>query len=155
MMHMPFVVYTVGLGRISGGRILSGRILTFAGYPVSGFLFAGYPAGYLVSGNSAGYPVSGHSAGLSGRIFDYFLKNNQIIKYRVFLSDNFETLITPSILKISSFCKVVMTNQTGQFDNLGRKSAIYKKRNSQIHSKFTQYFACNHVFRESTDLDCH
>ena len=34
-----------------------------------------------------------------------------------FLSDIFEMLITPSILQISSFCKVVMTNQTGQFDN--------------------------------------
>ena len=33
----------------------------------------------------------------------------------VFLSDIFEMLITPSILKISSFCKAVMTNQTGQF----------------------------------------
>ena len=73
----------------------------------------------------------------------------------VFLSDIFETLITPSILKISSLCKAVMTNQTGQFDDLVRKSEIYEKRNSQIHSKFTQYFACDHVFRESTDLDCH
>ena len=35
----------------------------------------------------------------------------------VFLSDIFETLITPSILKIIDFCKKVMTNQTGQFDN--------------------------------------
>ena len=72
-----------------------------------------------------------------------------------FLSDIFEALITPSILKIPSFCKAVMTNQTGQFDDLVRKSEIYEKRNSQIHSKFTQYFACDHVFRESTDLDCH
>ena len=72
-----------------------------------------------------------------------------------FLSDIFETLITPSILKISSFCKAVMTNQTGQFDDLVRKSAIYEKRNPQTHSKFTQYFACDHVFRESTVLDCH
>ena len=64
--------------------------------------------------------------------------------YRVFfLSDIFETLITPSILKISSFCKAVMTNQTGQFDDLVRKSAIYEKRIPQIHSKFTQYFACD------------
>ena len=38
-----------------------------------------------------------------------------------FLNDHFETLITPSILKIFSFCKVVMTNQTGPFDNQQRK----------------------------------
>ena len=38
-----------------------------------------------------------------------------------------------------------MTNQTGQFDYLVRKSAIYEKRDPQIHSKFTQYFACDHV----------
>ena len=43
-----------------------------SGYPVSGFLRTGYPAGYPVSGKSTGYPVSGHFAGLSGRIFDYF-----------------------------------------------------------------------------------
>ena len=39
------------------------------------------------------------------------------LKCRVPLSDIFETLITLSILKISSFCKVVLTNQTGTFDN--------------------------------------
>ena len=39
-----------------------------------------------------------------------------------FLRDHFETLITPSILKISSFCKVVMTNQTGPFDNQQQSS---------------------------------
>ena len=43
-----------------------------SGYPVSGFLRTGYPAGYPVSGKSTGYSVSGHFAGLSGRIFDYF-----------------------------------------------------------------------------------
>ena len=32
---------------------------------------------------------------------------------------------TLSILKISSFCKVVMTNQTGQFDNLFQKIKIF------------------------------
>ena len=48
-----------------------------------------------------------------------------------------------------------MTNQTGQFDDLVRKFVINVKRNPQIHSKFTQYFASDHVFRESTDLDCH
>ena len=89
-------------------------------------------------------------------IKDYLIYVLSKLKYRVFfLSDIFETLITPSILKISSLCKAVMTNQTGQFDDLVRKSEIYEKRNSQIHSKFTQYFACDHVFRESTDLDCH
>ena len=40
----------------------------------------------------------------------------------VFLSDIFEMLITPSILQISSFCKVVMTNQTGPFDNQQQSS---------------------------------
>ena len=84
------------------------------------------------------------------------VKRGGIGYYRVFfLSDIFEMRITPSILKISSFCKAVMTNQTGQFDDLVRKSAIYEKRNPQIHSKSTQYIACDHVFRESTDLDCH
>ena len=34
-----------------------------------------------------------------------------------FLSDIFETLITPSILKIIDFCKKVMKNKIGQFDN--------------------------------------
>ena len=32
-----------------------------------------------------------------------------------FLSDNFETLIIPSVLKIFRFCKVVMINKTGPF----------------------------------------
>ena len=43
------------------------------------------------------------------------------IHIQVFFNDIFETLITLSILKISSFCKVVMTNQTGPFDNQQRK----------------------------------
>ena len=54
------------------------------------------------------------------------------ILYRVFfLSDIFETLITLSILKISSFCKVVMTNKTGQFDNLFQKIKIYFSKYSK------------------------
>ena len=53
------------------------------------------------------------------------------------LSDNFKTLITPSILKISSFCKVIMTNQNGPFDNLKRNSAKYEKRN--LKSSFEKW----------------
>ena len=50
-----------------------------------------------------------------------------------FLNDIFEMLISPSILQISSFCKVVMTNQTGPFDNQQRK--LQKKYyNIQINS---------------------
>ena len=46
----------IGLGRISGGRILSGRILTFAGYSVSVF-FAGYPADLPDIRYPAGYLI--------------------------------------------------------------------------------------------------
>ena len=53
-----------------------------SGYPVSGFLRTGYPAGYPVSGKSTGYPVSGHFAGLSGRIFDYFEQKFKTYPFR-------------------------------------------------------------------------
>ena len=53
-----------------------------------------------------------------------------------FLNDNFETLITLSILKISSFCKVVLTNQTGTFDNQQKRSS---KRYYNIHFKQLEY----------------
>ena len=53
-----------------------------SGYPVSGFLRTGYPAGYPVSGKYARYPVSGHFAGLSGRIFDYFERKFKIYSFR-------------------------------------------------------------------------
>ena len=55
-----------------------------------------------------------------------------------FLNDHFETLITPSILKISSFCKVVMTNQTGPFDNQQRK---LRKKYYNIQIKQLKYKA--------------
>jgi len=50
--------YTLGLG----------MILTFARYPVIGFL----RARYTVSCKSTGYPVSEHSAGLTGKILELF-----------------------------------------------------------------------------------
>ena len=42
-----------------------------------------------------------------------------------FLSDIFVTLITPSILKISSFCKVVMANKTDKFND--QQQSLWKK----------------------------
>ena len=66
----------IGLGRISGGRILSGRILTFAGYSVSVF-FAGYPAdlpdirypaGYLIIFNKKKMIFFGVSRFFPGKI---------------------------------------------------------------------------------------
>ena len=62
---------------------------------------------------------------------------NHYCKYDIFTSfDIFETLITLSILKISSFCKVVLTNQTGTFDNQQKRSS---KRYYNIHFKQLEY----------------
>ena len=52
---------------------------------------------------------------------DFFFGHPNVHTGCFFLSDIFETLITPLILKISRFCKVVMTNKTGIFDILVKK----------------------------------
>ena len=70
--------------------------------------------------------------------------------YRVFfLSDNFETLITLSILKISSFCKVVLTNQTGTFDYQQKRSS---KRYYNIHFKQLESKV---LFLENRSMETH
>ena len=74
---------------------------------------------------------------------------NGIVQGVFFLSDNFETRITSSFLKISKFCKKVMNHENGPFDNLARKSVKYKWRKLEIHSKFTLFFTCNLLIRES------
>ena len=62
---------------------------------------------------------------------------NHYCKYDIFTSfDIFETLITLSILKISSFCKAVLTNQTGTFDNQQKCSS---KKYYNIHFKQLEY----------------
>ena len=52
-------------------------------------------------------------------------------------------------MKISKFCKKVMNHENGPFDNLARKSVKYKWRKLEIHSKFTLFFICNLLVRES------
>ena len=62
---------------------------------------------------------------------------NHYCKYDIFTSfDIFETLIPLSILKISSFCKAVLTNQTGTFDNQQKCSS---KKYYNIHFKQLEY----------------
>ena len=56
-----------------------------------------------------------------------------------FLSDIFETLIAPPILKISSFCKVVMTNKTGQV--CGKNVRRY------ISNSFRKFVQWRHVIK--------
>ena len=57
----------------------------------------------------------------------------------LFLSDIFETLIAPPILKISSFCKVVMTNKTGQV--CGKNVRRY------ISNSFRKFVQWRHIIK--------
>ena len=42
-----------------------------------------------------------------------------------------------------------MNHENGPFDNLARKFVKYKWRKLEIHSKFTLFFICNLLVRES------
>ena len=67
-----------------------------------------------------------------------------------FLSDIFETLITPSILKISRFCKVVMTNKTGIFDNLVKKFVKTKLQHAFKQLEYRVLFKENSLIRDAS-----
>ena len=70
----------------------------------------------------------------------YFTNSSDVILLRAFLNDNFKTLITPSILKISKFRKKRMQKDIGTFIICKEIRKIWREKSENMEKKICNSF---------------